>query len=292
MDFKGLHADVNKWLSKHYTPGRRGRKIQYIGIHHNAGNLSVQGCWNVWQSRKASAHYQVQSDGIIGQLVHDCDTAWALGNFDANCRSINIEHADCSSSPWRISDKCLESGAHLVAALCLAYGLGRPAWGKNVFPHSHFSATACPASLQSSQKDAYMKRAQEWYDAMAKGGSAPAAKPSAPSGTASKYADCRWLQRIVGATADNIWGPDTGKRVGAIQMASMYHGVQFPYGVKYVQKVIGTTPDGIWGNGSKAAHDAIVKRIQEGFDIEPDGILGKDTDSHIHALHLASNHTV
>ena len=47
MDFKGLHADIDKWLSKHYTPGRRGRKIQYIGIHHNAGNLSVQGCWNV-----------------------------------------------------------------------------------------------------------------------------------------------------------------------------------------------------------------------------------------------------
>lgn len=47
MDFKGLHADVNLWLSKHYTPGRRGRKIQYIGIHHNAGNLSVRGCWNV-----------------------------------------------------------------------------------------------------------------------------------------------------------------------------------------------------------------------------------------------------
>ena len=137
-----------------------------------------------------------------------------------------------------------------------------------------------------------MRRAQEWYDAMAKGGSAPAAKPSAPSGTASKHADCRWLQRIVGATADNIWGPDTGARVGAIQMASMYHGTQFPYGVEYTQKVIGTTPDGIWGIMSKTAHDVMVKRIQEGFGIEVDGILGKDTDSHIHALHLASNHTV
>ena len=62
--------------------------------------------------------------------------------------------------------------------------------------------------------------------------------------------------------------------------------------MKYVQKVIGTTPDGIWGSGSKAAHDAIVKRIQAGFGIEQDGILGKDTDGRIHALHLASNHTV
>lgn len=203
MDFKGLHADVNKWLSKHYTPGRCGRKIQYIGIHHNAGNLSVQGCWNVWQTRQASAHYQVQSDGVIGQLVHDCDTAWALGNFDANCRSINIEHADCSSNPWRISDKCLESGAHLVAALCLAYGLGRPAWGKNVFPHSHFSSTACPASLQSSQRDAYMKRAQEWYDAMAKGGGAPAAKPSASSGGSSSGTIDSLARRVIAGEFGN-----------------------------------------------------------------------------------------
>ena len=203
MDFKGLHADIDKWLSKHYTPGRCGRKIQYIGIHHNAGNLSVQGCWNVWQSRQASAHYQVQSDGVIGQLVHDCDTAWALGDFDANCRSINIEHADISSSPWRISDKCLESGAHLVAALCLAYGLGRPVWGKNVFPHSHFSSTACPASLQSSQKDAYMRRAQEWYDAMAKGGGAPAAKPSASSGGSSSGTIDSLARRVIAGEFGN-----------------------------------------------------------------------------------------
>lgn len=106
------------------------------------------------------------------------------------------------------------------------------------------------------------------------------------------YADCTWLQRIVGAVPDDIWGPDTGKRVGAVQMASMFHGVCFPYGVKYTQTVVGATPDGIWGNQSKACHDAKVREIQRGFGIPADGILGAVTDGCIHDLHERSRHTV
>lgn len=104
------------------------------------------------------------------------------------------------------------------------------------------------------------------------------------------YADCSWLQSIVGAVPDNVWGSDTGKRVGAVQLSSAYWGGQFPYGVKYAQSVVGATADGVWGPKSRAAHDSIVRRIQEGFGIATDGIWGEDTDSHVHALHLASRH--
>ena len=165
-DWDNIKADVDMILTKHYTPGRGGCNVEYIVIHHNAGNLTVEGCYSVWQTREASAHYQVESSGRIGQLVWDSDTAWHAGNADANRRSIGIEHADVSSDPWRISDECLENGAHLVAALCKYYGLGRPQWMANVFPHSHFSATACPASLQSDQNARYMERAGYWYDQM------------------------------------------------------------------------------------------------------------------------------
>lgn len=106
------------------------------------------------------------------------------------------------------------------------------------------------------------------------------------------YADCTWLQRVVGAVPDNVWGEDTGKRVGAVQMASKYHGVRFPYGVKFAQTVVGATPDGIWGVQSKACHDAKVREIQRGFGVAVDGILGADTDAHIHDLHERSRHTV
>lgn len=168
MDWDNVVADVQKILTVHYTAGRNGKSINKIIIHHNGGNLSVDGCYNVWQSRAASAHYQVCTDGTIGQLVWDKNTAWHASNWSANLTSIGIEHADRQSNPWRISDACLDNGAHLVAALCKYYNLGRPEWGSNLFGHSDFAATECPASLaeDGSQHDEYVSRAQYWYDVM------------------------------------------------------------------------------------------------------------------------------
>lgn len=165
-NWETLEADITMILGTHYTPGRGGRSIDKIIIHHNAGNLTTKGCYDVWQSREASAHYQVEASGTIGQLVWDKDTAWHAGNWDANASSIGIEHADISNSPWSVSDATLDNGAHLVAALCHHYKLGRPQWYGNVFPHHAFSPTECPASLDGSQRDAYMLRAQQYYDQM------------------------------------------------------------------------------------------------------------------------------
>lgn len=174
-----LEADENLLMNTHYTPGRSGRNIDKIVIHHNAGNLSIADCYNLWQTREASAHYQVDANGRIGQLVWDADTAWQADNWDANITSIGIEHADINTSPWTISDATLDNGAHLVAAICKYYGLGRPQWGVNVFPHSRFTATVCPASLAGTQNAAYMAKAQQWYDSMT--GGTPAPTPSQPA---------------------------------------------------------------------------------------------------------------
>lgn len=212
-NWENIEADENLILNKHFTPGRAGT-INKIVLHHNAGNLTIRGCYNVWQDREASAHYQVQSDGRIGQLVWDKDTAWHAGDFNANATSIGIEHADCQTRPWKISDACLENGAHLVAALCKYYKLGRPTWMKNVFPHSHFSATECPASIAGSQNAAYMKRAQQWYDAMMKGSSAP--KPSKPSKPAPKPAKKPAKKKDINTIAQEVikgaWGNGDDRR--------------------------------------------------------------------------------
>lgn len=177
MDFENLKADVNKILSVHYTKGRAGNKINKIVVHYNAGNLTVEGCYNVWLTRAASAHYQVEESGRVGQLVWDSDMAWHAGNTNANLTSIGVEHANYPNGC--ISDKCLDTGAHLVAALCKYYGLGRPQWLKNVYPHHYFSATSCPGQIYGSQKNAYIQRAQYWYDIMT--GAAEEEKPSKPA---------------------------------------------------------------------------------------------------------------
>lgn len=51
-----LEPDRYRLMNKHYTKGRNGRSIDKIVIHHNAGILSIDDIWQVWQTRQASAH--------------------------------------------------------------------------------------------------------------------------------------------------------------------------------------------------------------------------------------------
>lgn len=178
MKWDTLDADVNKIMNKHFTKGRDGRKIDKIVIHYNAGDLTTEGCWQVWQTRQASAHYQVESSGRIGQLVWDSDTAWHAGNWDANQSSIGVEHANQGNN---FTEACIDSGAHLVAALCKHFGLGAPAWMVNVFPHNYFSATACPSRLAGGLNSKYMSKALDYYRQM----TGTVALPAAPK-TVSK----------------------------------------------------------------------------------------------------------
>lgn len=165
-----LDADIVKLMNKNFTVGRGGKKIEAVVIHHNAGVLTVDQIWQVWQTRPASAHYQVQSDGIIGQLVWDDNTAHHAANWDMNQRSIGVEISNLAGAPgWPIAAKALEEGAHLVGAICFVKKLGRPGTGGNVRYHSEFTSTSCPLHLLPGGKyhARFMERARFWYDVMA-----------------------------------------------------------------------------------------------------------------------------
>ena len=167
-DFSGdITADV--WApTSAFDSGRGGHSVQYIVVHHEAAvgltAASLSSMWSRMQSQ--SAHYSVDGDGVIAQHVYESDTAWACGNWTANQSSISIEHANNSTSPWTVSEATLESGAHLVAALLIKYGLGYPRWGGNVRPHKQIVATACPGELAGSQNTHYMERVCYWYEVM------------------------------------------------------------------------------------------------------------------------------
>lgn len=101
--------------------------------------------------------------------------------------------------------------------------------------------------------------------------------------TAAGYTDITALQAAVGATADNIVGPDTTKRIYAVVAASSWGGRQFPFGVEYVQSVIGTEADGVWGDASDEAHDRVVGNIQRAVGVDDDEIYGPTTNNAINA---------
>ena len=250
-----LDADINLILDKHYTSGRGGREINKIVIHHNAGNLSIQQCYDVWQTREASAHYQVDENGMIGQHVWDSNTAWHAGNWEANCTSIGIEHANNHvGEPWTISEETLDSGAHLVAALCHYYGLGEPRWLENVFPHKHFSPTGCPGEIAGTQNAIYMERARHWYNVMTNGGTTP--EPETTPAPAGKSIDNLAREVIQGA-----WGNGNDRYQRLTGAGYDYDAVQ-----ARVNVILGVTPTqertsldqlarevirGDWGNGQE-----------------------------------------
>ena len=120
--WENLEADEDLILSTHMTKGRQGHKVDKIVVHHNAGNLTARQIYDVWQTREASAHYQVDANGRISQHVWDTDTAWHTGDWASNLTSIGVEHADISSSPWMLSEATLDNGAHLVGGVLFADG--------------------------------------------------------------------------------------------------------------------------------------------------------------------------
>lgn len=162
-------------MNKHYSKGRYDAShggqhvIKQIVIHHNEGNLTTEGCWHTWQTREASAHYQVESSGTVGQLVYDSDTAWQAGNWVKNLDSIGIEHADAPGSTAAhryLTEAAINAGSKLVALLCLQYNLGIPEWGVNVIGHNEVTSTDSPASLGrgGSQHNEYISKARSWYE--------------------------------------------------------------------------------------------------------------------------------
>lgn len=175
MDWKNLQPDVYMRVAAGFTNGRP-YGISGVTVHHMAGNLTLGQCKAALDSNGTGAHYGV-AGGRVAQFVDDYNRAWAcgdgIGTGGGNDRTISIEHANDHADPWTVSEDTLDTGAHLTAAICVYYKLGRPEWGKNVWPHRHWSATACPGELYGSQKDAYIARAQAWYDSMVNGAAEP-----------------------------------------------------------------------------------------------------------------------
>lgn len=290
MDYQNLKADVERFLSRHFSPGRDGHEIDKVVIHHNAGCLSVDDIYNVWQSREASAHYQVTEDGTVGQLVHDWDTAWHAGSWAANSTSIGVEHANCGgpNEGWPISDATVIAGARLVAALCWGYNLGRPEWCVNVFPHQYFSSTACPGQLATTHRDRYMAEAQRFYDELT-GGTAPTVSRSevraeAPAEPAHGLAvdgvpgpaTISALQAALGTPVDGVISDQYAENRQFVPASDGAPGWQWTSGgdgslmIAELQRRLGVTDDGILG-------PATVRALQERLGVEADGYWGEAT---------------
>ena len=127
-----------------YTRGRGGCRIEWIVVHYTAGSVTAAGAANANAryfasnaDRGASAHYFVDDGHTVWQSVADGDTAWAVGVWSLNQRSVSVEV--CSDGAFTPSE--VERLSWLVRMLMARHGV--PA--DHVIRHYDCNGKRCPA---------------------------------------------------------------------------------------------------------------------------------------------------
>src|SRR6185369_12283914 len=141
-----------------------------VTIHHNGGRLSHEGVLNVWKTRPASAHFDVDSAGAVAQYVEMNEYAWACGNTEGNQRSISIEMCnEATNGSWPVSETTWRSAARL-AGWIFAKVIGTRPTNGNLVPHHHWKSTTCAGPYMDAHFGDFIKVAQQAYDFFKGGG--------------------------------------------------------------------------------------------------------------------------
>jgi len=162
-------------LTRHFTP-QSSKDVKFIVVHHMVikdrdknDDDALDTCYNIWQTRRASAQYGVDNQ-FIRQFVWDKDSAWATGNGDGNRFGISIEHVNetldqaGTENDYLVSQETWQNGARLAAYLHRAYGMGRPVKDKTLRKHKSFTKTACPGPYFDKIWNEYVAFSQAVYD--------------------------------------------------------------------------------------------------------------------------------
>lgn len=131
--------------------------IDTITIHCMAGNLSLQTCGQIFQTRQASSNYGIDSAGQIALYVDESDGSWCSSSRSNDMRAVTIEVANDGGAEtgWHVSDAALQSLIRLCADICRRNGIDRLRWEgnpaligqtnrQNMTVHRWFSNKACP----------------------------------------------------------------------------------------------------------------------------------------------------
>ena len=161
----------------------RSYKKTSVTLHHNGGRLSHEGVLNVWKTRPASAHFDVDSSGAVAQYVRVSEYAWAVGDLAGNQSSISIEMANATLAPgWTVADATWKGAARLAGWLFFKVIGARPS-KSNLFYHKHWSSTDCAGPYMDKIYDKVLAEAQAAYDHFkgAKSSAPSSPRPSTPS---------------------------------------------------------------------------------------------------------------
>jgi N-acetylmuramoyl-L-alanine amidase len=127
------------WIPSPNFASRNGIEIDTLILHNTDGTLASAIQRFKDPSSQVSAHYIVDRDGGVTQMVNDTDTAWHSGKKDVNQRSIGIEVVASSTATGMTTGQ--EATLIALAQFVLdAYSVAV----QRVFPHRDIKPTDCP----------------------------------------------------------------------------------------------------------------------------------------------------
>ncbi|CAF3419802.1 unnamed protein product [Rotaria sp. Silwood1] len=141
------YAGAIQVSSPHFERGRRGFDITCLVLHGTAGNGAVE--WFLNPASQVSAHYVVQQDGTIVQMVSEDDTAWHngvvtpnsvfYGRPNPNLWCIGIEFSRNIQNNNIMPEIQIQEGVKLVADIKRRYP------GIQIYTHDQFNVgRICP----------------------------------------------------------------------------------------------------------------------------------------------------
>lgn len=212
-----------------YSTGRFGAQLNLIVAHTMAGFFQGTAAWFGNPGSHVSTHYGVGLNGAIDQYVADMNTAWAVGVWDYNIRSLSIEFEDDDnpSGVVRTPQQYL-SGAELIAAVCRDYNI--PCDRAHIIGHREVPGNDhpdCPGNLNIDQ---LVQEASQILEAQNAPQAAPAVEAvahtvtQAEGGTLNETVEVvvPILNTRVAPTTDSALGPQLHR--GTVQVTAWVDG--------------------------------------------------------------------
>jgi len=141
----------------------------HVTLHHNGGILSHEGVLSVWQTRPASAHFDVDRPGAVAQYVRVNEYAWATGDTEGNQRSISIEMSNETGGPnWSVAEATWKSAGRLAGWL-FARVIGTRPTEDTLVVHKYWNATDCAGPYIDRVYSQILTIARQTYDRIVSG---------------------------------------------------------------------------------------------------------------------------
>jgi N-acetylmuramoyl-L-alanine amidase/Mannosyl-glycoprotein endo-beta-N-acetylglucosaminidase/Peptidase family M23/LysM domain len=167
---------IKEFIQSPNHSSRAGAEINTIVIHYTtAGTVSGTIAYFQNPQSEVSAHYIIDKNGEIYQMVRDTDKAWHAAQ--ANRTSIGIEHV--AKVGDRLAEAQERSSINLIKWLMTEYKIPK----ENIKAHKEILSTNCPGNLFGDDlDDPNLTNFKNWVAKNFSNNIMPVPQPLSPSG--------------------------------------------------------------------------------------------------------------